>query len=58
VLIADPFIGMEYGITRRIRLITKVDYMMNITQKQTDFAMGPRVYLGIVFFHGVRGNDK
>ena len=51
LMIADPFMGMEYALTRRIRLITKADFIININQKQTDFAIGPRVYAGIVFFH-------
>ena len=51
VMTAVPFMGMEYALTRRIHLITKVDYIVNIAQKQSDFAMGPRVYAGIIFFH-------
>ena len=52
VMIADPFIGMEYAINRRMHLITKIDCLFDMTGKQSDFATGPRVYLGIVFFHG------
>ena len=54
VMVADPFVGMEYALTRRICLITKVDYLVNITGKQADFATGPRVYAGIVFFHAIK----
>jgi len=52
VLIAAPFIGMEYAITQRVHLITKIDCILNITNKPSDFAIGPRVYAGVVFFHG------
>ena len=51
VMIADPFIGMEYALNRRMLLITKIDYLVNFTGKQSDFTTGPRVYLGIIFFH-------
>ena len=51
VMIADPFIGMEYALNRKMHLITKIDYIINITGKQPDFTKGPRIYFGIVFFH-------
>jgi hypothetical protein len=50
-MIADPFMGMEYAIANKIHLITKVDCIFNITQKQPDFAIGTRFYAGIVFFY-------
>ena len=51
VMVADPFIGMEYAIAQKVHLITKVDCIINITNKQPDFAIGTRFYVGIVFFH-------
>jgi hypothetical protein len=51
IMIADPFIGMEYAIAQKIHLITKVDCIFNITNRQPDFVIGPRFYAGIVFFH-------
>ena len=51
VAVADPFIGMEYAVAQRVRLITKVDYVFNIAKRQPDFATGVRVYAGVVFFH-------
>ncbi|MCL2131150.1 MAG: hypothetical protein FWH36_01650 [Lentimicrobiaceae bacterium] len=50
VMIADPFIGMEYALTQRIRLIAKADCIFNIAEKQPDFAAGVRIYAGVVFF--------
>jgi hypothetical protein len=52
VMVAAPFAGMEYAIARRIRLISKVNYVFNISQRQPDFATGIRVHAGVVFFHG------
>jgi len=57
LLIADPFIGMEYTITQKIHLITKIDCLVNLTNKQSDFAIGPRLYLGIIFFHERKSNS-
>lgn len=51
VMLIDPFIGMEYAIAQRVRLIAKIDCLVNLTPKQSDFAIGPRFYAGIVFFH-------
>ena len=51
VMIAAPFIGMEYAISQRINLIAKTDYVIPLTQKQPDFATGIRVYVGVVFSH-------
>jgi hypothetical protein len=51
LMVAAPFVGMEYAITSRIRFITKVDGIFNIMGKQPDFTIGPRIYAGIVFFH-------
>ena len=52
VMLIDPFIGMEYALTHRMHLITKIDCIVDINGKQSDFTIGPRIYLGIVFFHG------
>jgi hypothetical protein len=51
VMLADPFMGMEYALTERFHFVTKIDYLFNITKKQPDFATGIRFYAGFVFFH-------
>ena len=51
LMLANPFLGMEYAVAQRIRLIAKVDYLFNISKKQPDFSTGVRLYAGIVFFH-------
>ena len=47
----DPFIGVEYKATRRLNLLLKVDYLMNVTNRQADFVTGPRIYFGFIFCH-------
>ena len=54
VILIDPFIGIEYAISTKIRLITKADYILNIGKQQTDFATGVRVYVGILFFNEIK----
>ena len=51
IMLIDPFIGVEYAVSNKISLITKVDYIVNLTQKQSDFPIGTRIYAGIIFFH-------
>lgn len=46
-----PYIGMEFALTPRIHLCTKIDWMLNMTNPQPDFASGPRIYLGFMFSH-------
>ena len=54
IMVIDPFIGMEYAISSKIHLIIKADCIVNLTQKQSDFPIGTRVYAGIVFFHATK----
>ena len=56
-LVVSPFIGMEYALSPKMHLITKIDYIVDIGGKQSDFARGARVYLGVVFFHGGKGKE-
>lgn len=44
-----PFMGIEYKLSKRIAAVVKVDYMVNLTNRQTDFTNGVRVYCGIAF---------
>ena len=56
VFIADPFIGMEYAVAQRVHLIAKIDCIFNIANKPADFAIGPRLYVGVIFFHAKKNN--
>ena len=51
VMLITPFVGMEYAISSRICLVVKVDCVTNLTNKQSDFAIGPRIYTGFIFSH-------
>ena len=53
MMVATPFVGMEYTITNRIHLVSKIDYMVNLSSKPSDFAKGFRIYAGMVFYHGM-----
>lgn len=46
-----PYIGAEYSLTERIRLIFKADWLLNISNPQPDFLSGPRFYIGFNFCH-------
>lgn len=48
-LVIDPFIGVEYNITKRISLVAKIDYMLNVTNWADDFSTGPRFFFGFMF---------
>lgn len=48
-LAIDPFIGIEYAITKRIGLVAKIDYLLNATNWTDDFATGPRFFIGFMF---------
>ncbi len=44
-----PYIGFEIEITNKLRFIMKGDYLINISNKELDFARGVRFYAGIIF---------
>ena len=51
VIVITPFVGMEYAMSTKIHLIIKVDCITNLTKKQSDFVIGPRIYIGFNFSH-------
>ena len=44
-----PFVGAEYSLTKRISLVAKIDYMLNLSNWEDDYMHGPRFFLGIMF---------
>ncbi|MCQ2136080.1 MAG: hypothetical protein MJY67_04105 [Bacteroidales bacterium] len=48
----SPYIGFEYALTPKVHLTSKVDCLVNVTGREKDFAIGPRVYFGFMFCHG------
>ena len=51
LMLITPFVGMEYAVSSRINVAVKVDCVVNLTKKQSDFAIGPRIYTGFIFSH-------
>ena len=49
-MMAAPFAGVEYAMTDKIRLNLKADWMFNLTNRQSDFVTGLRVYFGFSFY--------
>ena len=45
-----PFVGVEYAVNSKIRLTLKADYLINLNNPQDDFAHGPRIFLGFMFY--------
>ncbi|MBO5806355.1 MAG: hypothetical protein J6R10_05790 [Tidjanibacter sp.] len=46
-----PFVGVEYGLTERMSLTVKADWMMAMGRSYSDFPSGPRCYIGFMFNH-------
>ena len=44
-----PFVGIEYSLTKRISVVAKIDYMINVTNWVDDYAAGPRFFVGFMF---------
>lgn len=47
----NPYVGMDYCITRRIHATFRVDWMLAFAKKQLILPTGPRLYVGIMFCH-------
>lgn len=46
-----PFAGVEFGLSSRMRLVVKADWLINAGRHQPDFPCGLRIYAGFVFCH-------
>ena len=49
-MLIAPFAGVEFSITDKIRINLKVDWLVNLSNRQPDFPTGPRIYLGFSFY--------
>ena len=47
----NPYVGLDYCLTRRIHLTFRLDWMLAFAQKQLIYPTGPRLYVGILFCH-------
>lgn len=50
VMLASPSVSVEYSLKSSLTLVMKLDYLMPLfSPHHTDYAYGPRLYLGILF---------
>ena len=47
----NPYVGMDYCITRRIHATFRLDWMLTFAKGQLVLPTGPRFYVGIMFCH-------
>lgn len=47
----NPYVGMDYCITKRIHATFRLDWILAFANKQLVFPTGPRLYVGIMFCH-------
>ena len=47
----NPYVGMDYCITKRIHATFRLDWMLAFADKQLVYPTGPRLYIGIMFCH-------
>ncbi len=45
------FFDIEYALTDKVHLVSKADWLLDATSRQSDFVRGPRVYFGFMFCH-------
>lgn len=51
-----PFAGVEIALTDKVNIVAKIDYLLNLSGRRTDFVTGPRLYLGFMFGHEEQGD--
>ena len=47
----NPYVGIDYCITKRIHATFRLDWMLAFTKEQLILPTGPRLYVGILFCH-------
>jgi hypothetical protein len=47
----NPYVGMDYCITKRIHATFRLDWMLAFAKEQLVYPIGPRLYVGIMFCH-------
>ena len=45
-----PYIGVEYALTRKVHIELRADCLLDVTSRQPDFPLGPRIYFGFMFW--------
>ncbi len=51
LLVAVPYVGIEYSLTSKIRLYSRVDYITAPTTTHRDFVTGAKLHFGFMFSH-------
>ncbi len=51
LFVAVPYVGIEYTLTSKIKLYSRIDYITAPTSKHSDFATGARLHIGFMFSH-------
>jgi hypothetical protein len=46
-----PFIGCDFILTKLLHLTVKADWMTTIANKKLLEPTGPRLYVGLIFYH-------
>lgn len=46
-----PYIGVEFALTTKVHIVLKADCLLDLSSRQSDFPLGPRLYLGFMFWH-------
>lgn len=47
----NPYVGMDYCITKRIHATFRLDWILAFAKEQLVYPTGPRLYVGIMFCH-------
>lgn len=47
----DPYVGVDWCMTRRIHLTVRMDWMLAFADKQLVMPTGPRFFIGFMFCH-------
>lgn len=47
----DPYVGVEYAVSKALRLTLKADWILAVNCDGLNQPMGPRVYFGFIFAH-------
>ena len=49
--VIDPYIGIEYAVSKALRLTLKADWLLALNSGGLNRPMGPRIYFGFIFAH-------
>ncbi len=51
MLVVVPYVGVEYSLTQKIKIYSRVDCITAPASSHRDFASGPKLHLGFMFSH-------